>query len=407
MTPEEVFVQRCFRRYYASRELELPPDPVRREWAFMFPGKMMERHKAFPTVDALRAAVKSQVPFHLFYSSAYFDRPGEPVMGRKGWRGADLFFDMDIDPMSVPPEQRTYESLLKRTREETLRLLDFLLEDFDLKSVTVVFSGQKGYHLHVRDPEVIPLSGPGRREIIDYITATGLELAPDQPGSILYHDYENMPGRTPILRLRKEGGWGRRLFDRVVALLEELSRMETDAALRRLREEYRLPPGKARKLVALCRDPRGVARVREGHIDQIHDRDFPWDKLVEALKVPMQAKPDQLVTGDVHRLARVPTSLHGTTALRVTPLPADPDQIRAFDPLREAVALGGDPVKLEVAGEIRFRVGPGQFHLGPGLHEVPEYAAAHLLAGGWQLWVPPPKRHGFSVRLAEKPGAAK
>ncbi len=397
MTPEEAFVQGCFRRYYAARQLELPPDPVRREWAFMFPGKMMERHKAFPAVEALRAAVKSQAPFHLFYSSAYFDRPGEPVMGRKGWKGADLFFDLDLDPMSVPPEQRTYEALLERIREETVKLLDFLTGDFDLKEVTAVFSGQKGYHLHVRDPEVIPLGGPGRREIVDYITATGLELE----GAVLYRE----EGTRGPRRIRVEGGWGRRMVLQILSRMEGWAALPDEEAVVRVRSEFDfVSPALARTLVAKSRDPEAVARIRdEGVIDF---KGFPWPKLVERLKVPMLAKPDQLVTGDVHRLARTPTSLHGTTALRVTPLPPDPDAIRAFDPLKEAVALGSDPVALEVTGDIRFRLGPERFHLGPGLHEVPEYAAAHLLAGGWQLWLPPPKRQGFSVRLAQKPGAA-
>lgn len=394
MTPEEQFVQECFRRYYAARELELPPDPVRREWAFMFPGRMMERHQAFPSVEALRTTVKSRVPFHLFYSSAYFDRPGEPVMGKKVWKGADLFFDLDLDPMSVPPEQRTYEALLKRIQGETRKLLDFLLDDFALRRITAVFSGQKGYHLHVRDPEVIPLSGPGRREIVDYITATGLELE----GAVLFREEG-----TQARRIRVDGGWGRRMARRVLSLMEELAPLPDEEAVARVRLEFDfVSPSLARTLAHKSRDPKVMARIRdEGNIDQV--KGFPWAKLVERMTVPMLAKPDQLVTGDVHRLARTPTSLHGTTALRVTPLP--PDRLADFDPLKEAVALGSDPVALEVTGEIRFRIGPERFHLKPGVHEVPEYAAAHLLAGGWQLWLPPPKRQGFSIQLAKKPKA--
>ncbi len=312
-------------------------------------------------------------------------------MGKKGWRGADLFFDLDLDPMSLPPEQRTYEALLKRIQAETRKLLDFLLDDFALKRVTAVFSGQKGYHLHVRDPEVIPLSGPGRREIVDYITATGLELE----GSVLYREGN---ARGPR-RIHAEGGWGRRMARRVVALMEGLATLPPEEAAARVRAEFDfLTAAQARTLAARSRDPKALARIRdEGNIDF---KGFPWAKLVERMTVPMLAKPDQLVTGDVHRLARTPASLHGTTALRVTPL--EPDRLRDFDPLREAVALREDPVAVEVAGEIRFRAGPERFHLGPGVHEVPEYAAAHLLAGAWQLWLPPPNRQGFSVKLAGK-----
>lgn len=398
MTPEEALIQESFRRYYGSRELELPPEPTRREWAFMFPGRMMERHHAFGSADELRRAVKARAPAHLFYSSAYFDRPGEPNMHRKGWRGADLFFDLDLDPTSLPPAERTYEPLLARIRQETVKLLDFLVEDFALENITAVFSGQKGFHLHARDPRVLGLGGPGRREIVDYITATGLELDPGSPGAILY--YERPPRH--FLRIRAEGGWGRRLSRRVAALLEELRGLPEPRALERARSEFPfLTAAQARKLAALSRKVEAAERIREGSIDQIAG--FPWRKLVDSMKAPLLAKPDQLVTGDVHRLARAPTSLHGGTALRVTPLA--PDAIGRFDPLRDSVALGDDPVAVEVAGPIRFRLGAERFSLEPGVHELPEFAAVHLLVGGWRLWVPPPKQGEFSVKLADSKNA--
>ena len=74
----------------------------------------------------------------------------------------------------------------------------------------------------------------------------------------------------------------------------------------------------------------------------------------------MQERADEVVTIDVRRQIRWPTSLHGKSGLRVTEFPLarlDPDKSTAFDPLSETIALPNDS-KLSVQmiqDECRFR----------------------------------------------------
>ena len=79
------------------------------------------------------------------------------------------------------------------------------------------------------------------------------------------------------------------------------------------------------------------------------------------------------------RLIRMPTSLHGKTGFRVVPLKID--DLKAFDPFRDALAFGDDPVKIkaDAEGTIKFRMGDEKFNVSAGAHELPEVAAVYLI----------------------------
>ena len=55
--------------------------------------------------------------------------------------------------------------------------------------------------------------------------------------------------------------------------------------------------------------------------------------------------PDEPVTGDVHRLIRLPGSLHGGSGLRVTTMTSK--ELEDFDPMTKAIAFGDELVKIK------------------------------------------------------------
>jgi DNA primase small subunit len=57
------------------------------------------------------------------------------------------------------------------------------------------------------------------------------------------------------------------------------------------------------------------------------------------------AEIDTVVTTDVHRLIRMPNTLHGKTGWQTQTIPYG--QLPNYDPLLKAVILKGEPVKLE------------------------------------------------------------
>ena len=170
---------RCFSKHYREAHLALPDRFSRREYGFMFFDRgFVMRHLAFPTRATLKKYLVEQVPSHAYYSSAYYERPDAPTMAEKKWLGADLIFDLDADHVEGT-KGLPYEEMLEHVKREVVVLIDeFLLGDmgFDAGHMKIVFSGGRGYHVHVRDPMVTKLSSHERREIVDYITGTALDM---------------------------------------------------------------------------------------------------------------------------------------------------------------------------------------------------------------------------------------
>ncbi|EQD72117.1 DNA primase small subunit, partial [mine drainage metagenome] len=103
--------------------------------------------------------------------------PPEPTMAGKEWMGAELIFDLDADHLRGA-EALDYAGQLALVKTRLLDLVDdFLIRDFgiDPAELAFVFSGGRGYHVHVRDPRFLPLTSPERRELVDYVQGTGFD----------------------------------------------------------------------------------------------------------------------------------------------------------------------------------------------------------------------------------------
>ena len=202
------FVKQKFAEYYKENATRIRPplDMEKREFGFLlFDEAIMVRHKSFRIERDFLNFLISLSPSDVYYSSAYYERPEEP-MGKKGWLGADLIFDIDSDHLEtsckdehdywlcdscdnagrgIPPKQcnkcggtkfkkETWlcETCLEAAKNETLKLTDFLINDFGFPSeeVEVCFSGQRGYHAHIYSTEVRQLDQAARKEIVDYVS---------------------------------------------------------------------------------------------------------------------------------------------------------------------------------------------------------------------------------------------
>ena len=98
---------------------------------------------------------------------------------------------------------------------------------------------------------------------------------------------------------------------------------------------------------------------------------------------------DEVVTIDVRRQIRWPTSLHGKSGLRVTEFPLsrlDPDKSSAFDPLSETIALPNNKkISVEmIQDDCRFRFYDDEWEpkLGQTI-EISEAVATFLILKGW------------------------
>jgi len=334
----------------------------------------MVRHQSLYDLGDVDTFFADNAPRHAYFSAARYDSPGAATMGQKGWRNADLVFDLDADHLpGVDPETTAYPEMLEACKEALLRLLDFVDDDFSFDEVTVVFSGGRGYHVHVRDESVRELDSDARREIVDYVRAIDL----DTDGLIRTVSDRGTTKRV----LRTEGGWGARVHDELVRYADNLREMDEDAAREELMELDGIGEGRAETILgAFDRNP---TAVREGNVEA----GGPGvRRLVSALASRVTAADaapiDEPVTTDTRRLIRLPGTLHGGSALVVTPL--DRDELADFDPLRDAVPdrFVGREIRIETDADRTVELNGERVRVESGRNTVPEFAGAFLMARG-------------------------
>ena len=367
-----------FGDYYRSVSLSLPPDANLREWGHIpwtpGSGTTMVRHQSLFDMGDVDTFFADQAPRHAYFSAARYDDPGAATMGQKGWRNADLVFDLDADHLpGVDPETTSYPEMLAACQDALRRLLDFIDDDFAFEDVTVVFSGGRGYHVHVRDESVRELDSDARREIVDYVRAIDL----DTDGLIRTVSDRGTTKRV----LRTEGGWGARVHDALIEYADDLREMDDEEARERLTELDGIGDGRAKTIRgAFERNP---TAVREGNVEA----GGPGvRRLVSALAARVAAEDaapiDEPVTTDTRRLIRLPGTLHGGSGLVVTPL--DRDELDEFEPLRDAVPerFVGREIQIETDADRTVELNDERVTVESGRNTVPEYAGVFLMARG-------------------------
>ncbi|RJS72434.1 DNA primase catalytic subunit PriS [ANME-2 cluster archaeon] len=356
------FLRERFREYYLEYPIQLPPGFESREWGFVIfdalPRIVMFRHKSFRSRQEVLEYLRSMAPAHAFSSVAYYEHPEAGTMSDKRWIGADLIFDLDADHLRDAP--KSYPEMLARVKHETMKLLDFMTDDFGFSEdmIDVVFSGGRGYHIHVHDPMVRTLGSAERREIVDYVSGRGLEM-------------KTIPGEN-------HGGWGRKINRWIVGYLRDLH--ENEDALKILQEFDGIGKVRAKALLNAGNDT-NLELIRKGGIGLL--KDIPesfWNELISRAVQEVGASVDEPVTGDIKRLIRLPTSLHGGSSLRVVPLTME--NIEIFDPLKDAVVFSDKEILVEAAQPASCDLRGNHFEIEEGVNTVPEYAGIHLMCRG-------------------------
>jgi len=311
------FAMKIFKEYYRRNTPYEVDEIEKREFGFMFFDREgMARHLSFKSVSELAEYLRKHVPLHAYYSSAFYEIPDASAMESKGWLGAELIFDIDVDhipteckkkhdkwfcancgemgwgaPPSKCPSCRSEairsstwvcDECLEVAKEETNKLLDFLIVDFGFSKseLLVCFSGHRGFHVHVLSEKVYDLDQDARREIVNYVKGLGLRF----PSLINAKLWENC-------------GWIRRIM---LVAYEKTGMTSPEAVFRLL--------SRRKKLKELI--------LRESILR--------YSCLI-----------DERVTIDIKRLIRLPLTLHGKTGMIV----AIVNDVDAFDPLSEASPL--------------------------------------------------------------------
>ncbi len=371
----EAYVSDKFRWYYASNavRVDAPPQILQREFGFLsFGGRNMFRHIGFDDPQELRNYLMDYSPAHSYFSAAYYEDP-RTDMDRKGWLGADLVFDIDADHFDLPcqkghdrwtcrgcgkegvghapdlcpgcgkasfvEENWLCEKCLDAAKYEAQKLIDILVQDFGFsqsRELSVNFSGNRGYHVHVRSPAVKELNQMTRREVVDYIMGIGIEAE--------FQGFTSRPvgGGSTI----SEDGWRMRSAKALYDFLSEAT-PETLRALKIRRPQLDdLLAERDNVLDTLMkRHPSAVFK---------HVKKNLLDKLLAAAVNQQAAAIDTVVTTDLRRLIRLPNTLHGKTGWLTQNVPID--DLADYDPLTSAVAFrtGTEKIQIRRTPEIKL-----------------------------------------------------
>lgn len=355
-----------------------PPSSTNREWAYIpftaGEGTRMIRHEAIVDEPYLGEFLERAKPRHVYHSAATYDDPGANTMGAKGWRGADLVFDLDADHLpGVDPDRDSPAAMLAACRDATVELVRQLEIDFGFSDLTVVFSGNRGYHVHVRDAGVADLDRTARREVVEYVRGEGLTYE-----SLV--TTEAVAGGGTKRQFHTDHGWGRRVHEELTDYLDGLRDRSREGIIDEVATFPGIGPSRAESVARIITS-RWPA-IERGDLD-LHPDFVRFVRAFVDHRVRGSGPAiDEPVTTDVHRLIRLPGSLHGATGLMVQLV--EHDELDSYEPLEQAVAPMFDQVEIaiEVLEPVETTIGGTKRQFDPGHHEVPEFLGIYLMAGG-------------------------
>ena len=384
-----------FTNYYRNSPLWSPPRIKYREWMFIpFGNSPPIRHKGFSDTQSVRNFI-TQRPMHsCFYSTAYWEKPYMMKMVEKEWIGADLIFDLDGDHLPGVTD-RDFPAMLEVIQEQAWTLWnDYLEPEFGFKEkyLQVTFSGHRGFHLHYRDPALFHLDSEARREIVSHIRGEDVDVK----------------GSLARFHLGDRTGWANRInrgMESVVEKLQEIANKQKgytsvldelhDGLKSQARRENRSSSkGKTsiQNLGELLINQQRADNLLAGNFGVLNKHESLFLDLLKtdtSVVLSNAGEADEVVTIDVRRQIRWPTSLHGKSGMRVTEFPLDrldPDKSNRFDPLYEAVALGTDNnLQVEIIQEdCLFKFFDKEWNPKKGeILEISDAVATFLVLKGW------------------------
>lgn len=325
----------------------------------------MRRHKAFSSQKEFQAYLEAVSPAHVYYSTACYAYPSATRMQDKKWEGADIIFDLDADKLltdSVPP----YALMLQAVKNETDKLLDFLMNDFgfDYTDFSIVFSGGRGYHVHLREKRLATLGSHERREVVNYLTGTGLEP-------------EYLLRRTNIIPMPGDNScWEIRIRTWIDRYFKRLRELDAEMAITELAAVKAIGKRRAKEIVDVMSQDSTIQPLLQSRLMPL----TAWKSLIREAISEIKVIIDVPVTADTKRLIRLPTSLHGGSGLRVTPLTLD--EFRRFEPLHDAVVFADRSISVKILKPAIAEIKGETIKVHQGTTELPEHTAVYLMARG-------------------------
>lgn len=306
---ERLLIIESFARYYKNAELNVP-NLENREFGIGLKKKIDARHMSFESIDQLRNYLVNNTPSYISYSTAHYEHPSTTPIDKKGWLGADLVFDLDVHSEG---KYGVYFKL-EDVKQDAIRLSEeFLQDDFGISknAIFYIFSGNRGYHVHVRSKNTFSLGSQERREIVDYVRGVGLDY-----NSFFHLDDIN---KNRIIGPKLDAtGYRGRFVKKILSVLENSpSKLYRGFSDKQKKDNF-------------------IDGIKQGNWSRIP---FSLDKLKSKFSFIAQDLPllsvdaDAAVTYDIKKLIRMPNSIHGSTGFIAKGI----KDIESFNPLKDSL----------------------------------------------------------------------
>ncbi|MEM3839191.1 MAG: DNA primase small subunit PriS [Candidatus Micrarchaeaceae archaeon] len=369
------FVKGLIANYYKNFGPAGPDMVSQREFGVgTFERKIAFRHLSFAGPEQLRRYLASEAPAFVSYSASYYRSPAARPMEAKGWLGAEIVFDLDVTDMNLQCQKLHGKSWIcsgcfDAVKAETTKLIEqFLVPDFGFseREISINFSGNRGYHVHVNNEAVRSLDSAARKEITDYIAGIGIEMQEFFP--TLGIRGKPLTGPKPT-----EGGWGGKLARHFLKLMESGPEAMVSEGIDRPTANMMY---KKRALVQLG--------INSGNWDMVYIKNKAefWRRVLENLTVKQSDRIDRNVTNDTSHLIRLPDTIHGETGL-VAKTVGSLSELERFEPTKDAIAFRKGETKISANTDFELYMNGMRFGPYGGNIRVPIYVAVYLYLKGY------------------------
>jgi DNA primase small subunit len=360
-----LLIESAFKEYYFNHFdlIHVPQRATEREFGYQKFNSGMTRHLVIKNDKELHLLLVKEIPSDVYCSNAYYTFPNLP-MSEKDWKGADLIFDIDAKDLALPCRKdhtifkcsscnnsiiesqsqcpkcgfKKFETVsvsckncISESKKEVTKLVDILTSDLGVKKeeIEIYFSGNEGFHIHVRNNGYEPLGSQERADLVDYIMFNG--AIPEFFG---IKKQNNSKASLPTL---DEKGWRGRIAQRLFTSKSKASKISKEI-------------------------------IFHGY--------SAFQIQLEEIKKTIGVKVDPKVTMDIHRIFRLEGSINSKSGLSKIQC----DNLDSFDPFSEACLLSDDKVEIIVNCPLQIRLNNKKF--GPYHNEIvslPKYAAVYML----------------------------